>query len=91
MQFFYLRNRPIALEETVFSEEVNAFVRVRLDDFDAIINGRTTEITGTVRQEHARETRETIITRTAFNAYSDPLWMPYAARFAPCGTCLNTA
>ena len=74
MQFFYLCNRPIALEETVFNEEVNAFVCVGLDNFDAIINGRTTEITGTVRQDATPEkTRETIITRTAFNTYSEPI------------------
>ena len=45
MQFFYLCNRPIELGETVFSEEVSAFVHVRLDDFDAIVNGRAAQIT----------------------------------------------
>lgn len=74
MQFFYLCNRPIELGETVFSEEVSAFVHVRLDDFDAIVNGRTAQITGTVRQDTTPEkTLETAIAHTAFDAYSEPI------------------
>ena len=74
MQFFYLCNRPIELGETVFSEEVSAFVHVRLDDFDSIVNGRTAQITGTVRQDTTpEETRETAIAHTAFDAYSEPI------------------
>ena len=74
MQFFYLCNRPIELGETVFSEEVSAFVHVRLDDFDAIVNGRAAQITGTVRQDTTpEETRQTAIAHTAFGAYSEPI------------------
>ena len=40
MQFFYLCTRPISLGETVFNEEVGAFVEVALDDFDALVCGR---------------------------------------------------
>ncbi len=74
MQFFYLCTRPISLEETVFNEEVGAFVEVGLDDFDSLVYGRTASIQGQARyKETPNETRPREITPAAFAAYSAPI------------------
>ena len=74
MQFFYLCMRPISLGETVFNEEVGAFVEVGLDDFDSLVYGRTASIQGQARYKEAPdETRPREITPAAFAAYSAPI------------------
>ena len=74
MQFFYLCTRPISLGETVFNEEVGAFVEVTLDDFDALVCERTASIQGQARyKETPHETRPREITPAAFAAYSEPI------------------
>ena len=74
MQFFYLCTRPISLGKTVFNEEVGAFVEVGLDDFDALVCGRTASIQGQARyKETPNETRPREITPAAFAAYSEPI------------------
>ena len=74
MQFFYLCTRSISLGETVFNEEVGAFVEVGLDDFDALVCGRTVSIQGRARyKETPNETRPREITPAAFAAYSEPI------------------
>ena len=74
MQFFYLCTRPISLGETVFNEEVGAFVEVGLDDFDSLICGRTASIQGQARYKEAPdETRPREVTPAAFAAYSAPI------------------
>ena len=67
MQFFYLCTRPISLEETIFNEEVGAFVEVALDDFDALVCERAASIQGQARYREApNETRPREITPAAF-------------------------
>ena len=74
MQFFYLCTRPIALEKTVFNEEVGAFVEVPLDDFAALVCGQAVSIQGQARyKETPNETRPRGITPAAFAAYSEPI------------------
>ena len=74
MQFFYLCTRPISLAETVFNEEVGAFVEVTLDDFDSLVCGRVASIQGQARYREApNETRPREITPAAFAAYSEPI------------------
>ena len=74
MQFFYLCTRPISLGETVFNEEVGAFVEVGLDDFDSLVCGRTASIQSQARYKEAPdETRPRGITPAAFAAYSEPI------------------
>ena len=74
MQFFYLCTRSISLGETVFNEEVGAFVEVTLDDFDALVCERTASVQGRTRyKETPNETRPREITPTAFAAYSEPI------------------
>ena len=74
MQFFYLCTRPISLEETAFNEEVGAFVEVGLDDFAALVCGRTASIPGRARyQEAPDEIRPQEIAPTALAAYSEPI------------------
>ena len=74
MQFFYLCTRPISLGETVFNEEVGAFVEVGLDDFDSLVCGRTASLQGQARYKEAPdETRPREITPAAFAAYSAPI------------------
>lgn len=74
MQFFYLCTRPISLGETVFNEEVGAFVEVGLDDFDALVCERTASIKGQARYREApNEMRPREITPAAFAAYSEPI------------------
>ena len=74
MQFFYLCTRPIALGETVFNEEVGAFVEVTLDDFDSLVCGRVASIQGQARyKETPNKTRPREITPAAFAAYSAPI------------------
>ncbi len=74
MQFFYLCTRPISLGETVFNEEVGAFVEVALDDFDALVCERTASIKGQTRYREApNEMRPREITPAAFAAYSEPI------------------
>ena len=74
MQFFYLCTRPISLGETVFNEEVGAFVEVTLDDFAALVCGLTASIQGQARYKEApNETRPREITPAAFAAYSEPI------------------
>ena len=74
MQFFYLCTRPISLDETIFNEEVGAFVEVGLDDFVALICGRTASIQSQARyKETPNETRPREITPAAFAAYSAPI------------------
>ena len=74
MQFFYLCTRPISLGETIFNEEVGAFAEVALDDFDALVCGRTVSVQGRARyKETPNETRPREITPTAFAAYSEPI------------------
>ena len=57
MQFFYLCTRPISLGETVFNEEVGAFVEVGLDDFDSLVCGRTASIQGQAHYMEAPDER----------------------------------
>ena len=74
MQFFYLCTRPISLGETVFNEEVGAFVEVVLDDFDSLVCERVASIQGQARHREApNETRPREITPAAFAAYSEPI------------------
>ncbi len=74
VQFFYACTRPIGLEETVFSEEVSAFVQVALDDFTALADGSAAKIAGIARQSStADHTQPVAITSTAFAAYSAPI------------------
>ena len=74
MQFFYLCTRPISLGETVFNEEVGAFVEVGLDDFDSLVRGRTASIQSQARYKEAPDkTRPREITPAAFAAYSEPI------------------
>ena len=74
MQFFYLCTRPISLEETIFNEEVGAFVEVALDDFAALVCKQTASIQGQARYgETPDETRPREITPAAFAAYSEPI------------------
>ena len=74
MQFFYLCTRPISLGETAFNEEVGAFVEVGLDDFAALVCGRTASIQGQARYEEVPDaTRPAEITPAAFAAYSEPI------------------
>ena len=74
MQFFYLCTRSISLRETVFNEEVGAFVEVTLDDFAALVCGRVASIQGQARYKEApNETRPREITPSAFAAYSAPI------------------
>ncbi|MBT7550550.1 MAG: NUDIX hydrolase [Gemmatimonadetes bacterium] len=74
MQFFYLCTRPIALDETVFNEEVSAFVEVTLADFDALVSGRSASIQGQARYEETpNEIRPQEITPAAFAAYSEQI------------------
>lgn len=74
MQFFYLCTRSISLEETVFNEEVSAFVEVALTDFDDLVSGRTAAIQGQARyEEAANEIRPQEITPAAFAAYSEQI------------------
>ena len=74
MQFFYLCTRPISLDETVFNEEVGAFVAVGLDDFAALVCGRVASIQGQARYREApNETRPREIKPAAFAAYSEPI------------------
>lgn len=74
MQFFYLCTRPIALAETVFNEEVQAFAQVALDDFSALVHGEVPHITAQVRSvldpDHCTAH---VITNAAFAAYSEPI------------------
>ncbi len=84
MQFFYLCTRPIALEETVFNEEVQAFVQVELDGFTELVEGRTEAIQGRVHSADAPgeiEVRE--IHAAAFAAYSEHI-MDAIRRSARC-------
>ncbi len=53
VQFFYLYTRPIDLRRTEFSEEVQAFAEVELDDFDMLVNGGVDAIPGRVRSAQA--------------------------------------
>ena len=59
MQFFYLCTRPISLRETIFNEEVGAFVEVALDDFRRLslrtsrINPRSGSLPGSTKQNKA--------------------------------------
>ena len=74
MQFFYLYTRPISLRETIFNEEVGAFVEVELDDFAALVCKRAASIQGQARyRETPDETRPREITPAAFAAYSEPI------------------
>ena len=74
MQFFYLCTRPISLRETVFNEEVSAFVEVALTDFDDLVSGRTESIQGQAHyEEAANEIRPQEITPAAFAAYSEQI------------------
>ena len=74
MQFFYLCTRPISLKETVFNEEVGAFVEVGLDDFVALVCGRVASIQGQAHyKETPNKTRPREITPAAFAAYSAPI------------------
>lgn len=74
MQFFYLCTRPISLGETAFNEEVGAFVEVGLDDFAALVCGRTASIRGRARyQEAPDEIRPQEIAPAALAAYSEPV------------------
>jgi len=74
MQFFYLCTRPIALGETVFNKEVEAFVEVALDDFDALVCERVASIQGQARYEETpNKTRPREIAPAAFAAYSEPI------------------
>ena len=74
MQFFYLCTRPISLNETIFNEEVGAFVEVGLDDFAALVCDRVASIQGQARyRETPNETRPRKITPAAFAAYSEPI------------------
>ncbi len=74
MQFFYLCTRPISLGETAFNEEVDAFVEVGLDDFDALVCQRVASIQGQARYRKApSETSPREITPAAFAAYSEPI------------------
>ena len=74
VQFFYLCTRPISLGETVFNEEVGAFVEVGLDDFDALVCEQIASIQGQARYREApNETRPREITPAAFAAYSEPI------------------
>ena len=74
MQFFYLCTRPISLGETIFNEEVGAFVEVALNDFAAMVCERTASIKGQARYREApNETRPREITPAAFAAYSEPI------------------
>ena len=74
MQFFYLCTRPISLGETIFNEEVGAFVEVELDDFAALVCEQTASIQGQARyRETPDETRPREITPAAFAAYSEPI------------------
>lgn len=74
MQFFYLCTRPISLRETIFNEEVGAFIEVALDDFDALVCGRVASIQGQARyRESPNKTRPREITPAAFAAYSEPI------------------
>ncbi len=74
MQFFYLCTRPISLAETIFNEEVGAFVEAGLDDFAALVCGRTASIQGQARyKETPNETRPREITPAALAAYSAPI------------------
>jgi 8-oxo-dGTP pyrophosphatase MutT (NUDIX family) len=71
MQFFYVCTRPIALTETVFNEEVQAFVQVELHAFAELVHGDVEQITGHV---HSADAPGEIIAReissSAFAAYS---------------------
>jgi 8-oxo-dGTP pyrophosphatase MutT (NUDIX family) len=74
MQFFYLCTRPISLGETVFNDEVSAFVEVALGDFDALVCGRVETIEGQARYVAAPdEIRPQEITPAAFAAYSEQI------------------
>ena len=74
MQFFYLCTRSISLRETVFNEEVGAFVEVTLADFAALVCGRVALVQGQARYREApNETRPREITPAAFAAYSEPI------------------
>ena len=58
MQFFYLCTRPISLGETIFNEEVGAFVEVALDDFDALVCERVASIQGQARYKRSTKRNE---------------------------------
>ena len=74
MQFFYLCTRPISLRETIFNEEVGAFVEVGLDDFAALVCERAASIQGQARyREVPNKIRPREITPAAFAAYSEPI------------------
>ena len=62
------------MDETIFNEEVGAFVEVGLDDFDALVCERVASIQGQARYREApNETRPREITPAAFAAYSAPI------------------
>jgi len=72
MQFFYLCTRSIALAETVFNEEVQAFAQVALDDFSALVHGEIPQITAQVRSAvDPDHPVPHVITGAAFAAYSE--------------------
>ena len=74
MQFFYLCTRPISLGETIFNEEVGAFIELGLRDFDDLVCGRTASIQGQAHYEAAPgETRLCEITPAVLDAYSAPI------------------
>ena len=74
MQFFYLCTRPISLGETIFNEEVGAFIELGLRDFDDLVCGRTASIQGQAHYEAApRETHLCEITPAVLDAYSAPI------------------
>lgn len=72
MQFFYVCTRPIALEDTVFNEEVQAFAQFELDDFSELVHGEVQQITGRMRSADAPGSIEQYpVTPAAFAAYSE--------------------
>ena len=74
IEYFYLCERPIALEDVDFSDEVNAFVEVDLDELGHLISGIQSSIPAQMRTKNQlRANYDSEISIASFSAYSEEI------------------
>ena len=72
IQHFYLCRRQIFLSDVLFTDEVDGFVEVDLDEFAELIEGNRQKIEAETRLAASQEATESIeLTREVVLAYSD--------------------